>query len=178
MSDLGSGGTLLLDSVEIDELKQPIVVHERRLAADTEGAGQRRGAPSLHVEYGPIGGELEAIYANDGSINAMAGARGGHAGAASQQRKRLASGALVDIDICGPERIAPGERLVARTSGGGGYGPPEEREPDLVLADVVEGWITQQRAISVYRVHIVDGRVDTEITRLLRAGELSDEDMR
>lgn len=177
MSDLGSGGTLLLDSVEIDELKQPIIVHERRLAADTEGAGLRRGAPSLHVEYGPIGGDLEAIYANDGSINPMAGARGGLAGAPSRQQKRLASGALVDIDICGPERVAPGERLVARTSGGGGYGLPESRDPALVLADVLEGWITPQRAISVYKVHIVDGRVDTEITRLLRAGD-SDEEVR
>lgn len=178
MSDLGSGGTLLLDSVEIDELKQPIVVHERRLAVDTEGAGQRRGAPGLHVEYGPVAGELEAIYANDGSVNAMAGARGGLAGAASQQRKRLASGRVVDVDICGPERIAPGERLVARTSGGGGYGRPEDRDPDLVLADVLEGWITQHRAIGVYKVHIVDGKVDTEITRLLRAGDLSDEAIR
>src|SRR5690606_14568356 len=55
MSDLGSGGTLLLDSVEIDELKQPIVVHERRIAHDTEGAGRRRGAPGMHVEYSPVG---------------------------------------------------------------------------------------------------------------------------
>jgi N-methylhydantoinase B len=170
MSDLGSGGTLLLDSVEIDELKQPIVVHERRLAIDTEGAGHRRGAPGMRVEYGPVAGELEAIYANDGSINPMAGARGGHAGAPSTQQKRRADGSLVAIDICGPELVVAGERLVARTTGGGGYGDPATREPELVVADVLEGWITPERARDVYRVQLVDGLLDSEATVALRSG--------
>lgn len=169
MSDLGSGGTLLLDSVEIDEFKQPIVIAERRLAVDTEGAGRRRGAPGLSVEYGPIDGEFEAIYANDGSINPMAGARGGWSGAPSVQARRTASGDLTALDICGPAVIGAGERIVARTSGGGGYGRPEEREPELVLEDVREGWITAARARDVYRVVIFDDTIDYEATRALRA---------
>lgn len=169
MSDLGSGGTLLLDSVEIDELKQPIVIHSRRLARDTEGAGFRRGAPGLHVEYGPLGGELEAIYANDGAVNPMQGARGGLAGARSAQLKRDAAGRLSELDICGPVRVEPGERLVARTSGGGGYGPPETREPDRVARDVDEGWISAARAASVYRVVLdAGGAVDQAATAALR----------
>lgn len=168
MDDLGSGGTLLLDSVEIDEFKQPIVIHERRLAIDTEGAGRRRGAPGLSVEYGPVGGGLEAIYANDGSINPMAGARGGLSGARSLHKKRNLDGQLEDLDICGPVLIAEGERLVARTSGGGGYGPPESREPERVLADVREGWVSPSRARDIYCVVITDGEVDHHATELLR----------
>ncbi|GGR28195.1 hydantoinase B/oxoprolinase family protein [Agromyces mediolanus] len=171
MDDLGSGGTLLLDSVEIDELKQPIVIHERRLAVDTEGAGHRRGAPGTIVEYGPIGGPIEAIYANDGSINPMAGARGGRAGAPSRQQKRTRDGSLVALDICGPEVIEVGERLVARTSGGGGYGDPATREPELVLADVREGWISERRAREVYLVQIRDGRIDQDATGQLRSAK-------
>ncbi|MFG2196074.1 hydantoinase B/oxoprolinase family protein [Streptomyces sp. NPDC048639] len=169
MSDLGSGGTLLLDSVEIDELKQPIVIHRRHLAHDTEGAGRHRGAPGLEVEYGPVGGELEAIYANDGSINPMAGARGGHSGAPSAQFKRDRDGTLHEVDICGPVRVEEGETLVARTSGGGGYGPPDARPPEEVARDVREQWISEQRAWEVYRVAL-DARQhpDTAATALLR----------
>lgn len=170
MDDLGSGGTLLLDSVEIDELKQPILIHRRRIARDTEGAGFHRGAPGLDVEYGPTGTDLEAIYANDGSINPMLGARGGLPGARSAQHKRDRSGALVELDICGPVRITDGERFVARTSGGGGYGPPQTRDPDAVARDVREGWVSHERAAEIYRV-VVDhhGELDRTATAVLRS---------
>ena len=46
--------------------------------------------------------------------------------------------------------IAPGERMVAQTAGGGGYGPPTERDPEAVARDVAEGWITPGRAAEVY----------------------------
>lgn len=169
MSDLGSGGTLLVDSVEIDELKQPIMIHRRALALDSEGAGRHRGAPGLEVEYGPVGGELEAVYANDGSVNPMMGARGGLAGAPSAQYKRDASGELSGLDICGPVRVAEGERLVARTSGGGGYGAPHARDPEAVARDAREGWISWERARHVYRVALdTAGRVDAVETARIR----------
>lgn len=170
MDDLGSGGSLLLDSVEIDELKQPIVIYSRRLAPDTEGAGKHRGAPGLHVEYGPIEGELEALYANDGAINPMAGAGGGEAGARSGQFKRDRAGDLLDIDTCGPVRVVSGERLVAQTSGGGGYGAAIDRDPEAVGVDVLEGWITKERAFAVYGVVLDDfGSVDVDETEQRRA---------
>ena len=150
MSDLGSGGSLLLDSVEIDEMKQPLVVHERRLVPDSEGAGRHRGAPGLHVEYGPLGCTIETLYANDGAVNATAGAQGGAGGAPSAQHRRGSDGDLEEVDAWGPTVIAPGERMVAQTAGGGGYGPPTERDPEAVARDVAEGWITPGRAAEVY----------------------------
>lgn len=174
MSDLGSGGTLLLDSVEIDELKQPIVIHRRGIATDTEGAGELRGAPGIDVEYGPVGGPMEAIYANDGSINPMAGAREGHPGAPSVQARRHRDGTVGAIDICGPVRIEEGERIIARTSGGGGYGRPTRRDPAAVVVDVREGWVSRQRAERVYGLVLDDAlRVDPAATRRRRA-ELDD----
>lgn len=169
MDDLGSGGTLLLDSVEIDELKQPIIIYKRQIACDSEGAGCHRGAPGIDVEYGPYEGTIDAIYANDGSLNPMQGARGGHSGACSAQFKRERSGVLVAVDICGPVTIAAGERIVARTSGGGGYGLPETRDRQAVAGDVREGWISIARAAKVYRVAIdADGAIDHAATDILR----------
>ena len=77
---VGNGGMCFIDSVELDELYQPIWVSERRIMPDTEGAGRNRGAPSLFVEFGPVGCSVELGYVSDGSVNAALGARGGGVG--------------------------------------------------------------------------------------------------
>jgi N-methylhydantoinase B len=41
---VGDAGMCYQDSIEIDELRHPIFVHDRRLLPDTEGAGRFRGA--------------------------------------------------------------------------------------------------------------------------------------
>ena len=64
--------------------------------------------------------------------------------------------------------IAAGERFVLRTSGGGGLGAPERREPELVLADVRAGKVTVEGAARDYGVVVVDGRVDRDATARLR----------
>jgi N-methylhydantoinase B len=48
--------------------------------------------------------------------------------------------------------ILPGDRLIYTNGGGGGYGPPFEREPERVLDDVLDGWITPARAQEAYGV--------------------------
>jgi len=46
--------------------------------------------------------------------------------------------------------LAPGDRFVMRTSGGGGLGPPEARARDAVSADVASGRVTHARAVRDY----------------------------
>jgi N-methylhydantoinase B len=59
--------------------------------------------------------------------------------------------------------------VVAYTPGGGGYGPPLERDPARVLKDVEEGWITVARARDAYGVVFdADGLVDAAATRAIR----------
>jgi N-methylhydantoinase B/oxoprolinase/acetone carboxylase alpha subunit len=41
-----------------------------------------------------------------------------------------------------------------RTSSGGGFGPPAERDPRRVLNDVIEGYVTVESARDVYGVAI------------------------
>ena len=50
---IGAAGFLFRDSVEIDEMKYPIVVHDQRILPDSEGAGRFRGSPGALVEFGP-----------------------------------------------------------------------------------------------------------------------------
>ena len=66
-----------------------------------------------------------------------------------------------------------GDRLHTRWCGGGGHGPPLEREPERVLRDVVEEKITPAHAREAYGV-VVDGAgraVDRDATEALRAAK-------
>jgi N-methylhydantoinase B len=68
--------------------------------------------------------------------------------------------------------LPPGEIVSYRTCGGGGYGPPGDRDPQLVLADVRDGKVSRQRAADVYGVAIDEQlRVDDTATRRLRDRE-------
>ena len=66
--------------------------------------------------------------------------------------------------------LKPGETIISRACGGGGYGPPFERAPEAVLEDVRNEWISRERAASVYGVAVTaGGELDAERTRELRA---------
>ena len=49
-------------------------------------------------------------------------------------------------------RIGEGERIVAISCGGGGYGPPAARPPDRVAQDVADGLVSAERALAIYGV--------------------------
>jgi N-methylhydantoinase B len=166
----GNGGMLYVDSVELDELMFPILIRTQRVEPDTEGAGRRRGAPSVRVEYGPLADDLTVIYAGDGHVNAAKGAAGGLAGSTAEQYRRDLDGVLHPLAGWGEIVLAPGEAIVCKTAAGGGYGSPFEREVELVARDVREGWITPARARSVYKVAVdATGALDRAETARLRA---------
>lgn len=153
---IGDLGLCYLDSVEIDELRYPIRVVRRGIEPDSEGPGAHRGAPAGFCEYAPVGTIIEAWFASDGAVNAPLGVRGGGAGGGAGQWKRTADGEITTVQPCGGVVLQPGESLVARCCGGGGYGDPLTREPSSVLKDAAEGWISSARARDVYGV-ILDG---------------------
>jgi N-methylhydantoinase B len=69
--------------------------------------------------------------------------------------------------------LHPGEVFSLDTPGGGGLGNPVERDPQRVLNDVRNGYVTREKAREIYRVSIdpadVDFVVNEEETRALRA---------
>lgn len=166
----GNAGMMLRDSVEIDEIHHPIRVLSQRLLPDTEGAGRTCGAPGAYVEYGPVNCEIQVVYQSDGNVGPALGVRGGLAGAASQQAKRDTAGILHPVGPCGPLTLGPGETVISIAGGGGGYGLPTQRDPQLVRKDVLEGLITAERARETYGL-ILDpmGLIDWETTSALRA---------
>jgi len=167
---IGVAGLQHHDSIEIDELKYPILVRAQYLLPDSEGAGRHTGSPSAYVEYEPIGTRIEAVFTSDGTVNAPIGVRGGLNGARAEQYKRNRNGQLEELDLCARVILDPGESLVSICTGAGGYGPPIERDPHRVARDIREGLVTRGRAHSVYGVLVdEEGRLDMEQTEKCRS---------
>jgi N-methylhydantoinase B len=120
---------------EVIESVSPVVVHRRALAPDTGGAGQHRGGLGVVME---IGVRTRAEYLFTASFERVTvppqGLFGGQPGA----RGRLQTAAGRPLDPMATHWLAPGERLVLQTPGGGGVGAPRLRDPERVAADVRE----------------------------------------
>ncbi len=163
----GNGGMCYIDSIELDELHFPILVKDRRLVTDTEGAGRTTGAPSGYCEFGPSrDNPLDVAWVADGAVNVAKGTRGGADGVPIQNYRRRVDGELESLPPCAMITLQPGETVVTYTAGGGGYGPAWERPITKVLDDVTEGLVSAEKAGEVYGVVIdAEARMDDEATR-------------
>ena len=152
----GNAGMCYQDSIEVDELRHPIFVHQRRLIPDSDGAGRFRGALGAYSEFAPVDCDMTVAYISDGNINPALGTRGGLAGGNSAQYRRCGDGSLEPLPACAEIVIHADERMVSISGGGGGYGSPLERDIARVMHDVSEGWVTRERAREVYGVVITE----------------------
>jgi N-methylhydantoinase B len=166
----GNGGMMLRDSVEIDELLYPIRIVRNELVKDTEGAGMFRGTASNLVEFGPVNTEMDVVWSADGSVFPADGVRGGHLGSPHRSARRLSDGTLEELPHYGRVTLRSGETVRSYSASGGGYGLPCKRELHRVAHDVAEGWVSAERARSIYGVVVRDdGSVDVEASRRARA---------
>ena len=67
-------------------------------------------------------------------------------------------------------RLQPGDVITMDASGGGGYGDPFERDPEMVKKDVIEGYVSIEKAKEDYGV-VIDPEtmeIDQDSTSTLR----------
>jgi N-methylhydantoinase B len=167
---VGNAGMCNLDSVELDEIRQPLFVASRRLLQDTEGPGKFTGAPSIAVEFGPVGCDVSVGYVSDGVINAARGVRGGGTGGGANQFLVDLDGSRTPLPSCAQVDVRDGQLVLSISAAGGGYGSPRERPVEEVSRDVEIGRISPERARKIYGVALkADGSVDAEETARLRA---------
>jgi N-methylhydantoinase B len=167
-SHVGNGAMAYIESIEMAELHHPILIRERALVSDSEGAGKHCGAPSLKIAFEALDANLTLVYASDGTINRAEGIRGGEAGGAAAQHLVEADGTHRALPAAAQLNVQPGQLIVSIGTGGGGYGLPHLRDPNLVAASVRDGLITTDRAANVYRVVMQGTEVDETATQHLR----------
>ena len=135
--------------VEIAEQTAPVLIHRRELRRDSGGPGRQRGGLGQRIEITPANDDAFLVFLSVERVRFPAKGRAG-GGDGAPGRIRIDDGA--ELPGKGEVRVAPGETLIFETPGGGGYGPPDERDHDLVRHDLAEGLISPDAARTVYGV--------------------------
>lgn len=146
--------------VEVFETRYPSFRIDRyRLLADSGGPGQWRGGlggERILTVTAPVtvSALLNRMKAEPwGVLDGGSGARGGiwieRAGTTGWRTFVEEFGTLSPSKFSGI-RLEPGDRVRLMMPGGGGYGDPRDRDPELVARDIENGFVSRQRAISDY----------------------------
>jgi N-methylhydantoinase B len=158
---VGQGGTAFADGpsslmhiscsgvrntpVEVWESRLPVIVERHDCLPDSGGAGRHRGGPGLEIFYRLL--EPCSFTAPwERTRTAPWGLFGGRDGLPNQLVLRHPDGRRETLTKVTDKHAAAGAVLELRTGAGGGYGPPEERDPAAVRADIRAGYVTEEAA--------------------------------
>ncbi len=141
--------------VEIFESDTPLIVEKREILCDSGGIGRMKGGLGKREvfripddEYSPIPPVNLGIQAGR-YIYPAEGLFGGKPGAKAQFLVNGEPG-----NSYGLTQLKAGDVVTIDAPGGGGYGNPAERDPALVLNDVLQGYVSLQSARTDYKVAI------------------------
>lgn len=155
---------------EIFESDTPLIVEKKEIICDSGGPGKTRGGLGQEMvykvpndEYAPTTVALSTImgrfrYPGQG----LSGGKDG------SKAKFQING--IDRDWGGLDFCNPGDVVRYCQAGGGGYGAPFERDPGIVERDVINGYVSLEKAREDYGV-VIDPKtlkLDLEATQELR----------
>ena len=182
-----------IPNVETNEYVQPILQIYRRYCPDTSGHGMYRGGVGLEFAYTPLGTSqpLTCVYVSAGvSAPSGRGLFGGYPSSINANvvlrksnilelfKKGIIPTSMNEIQPTTTEilqakaniQMTSGDVAVTMEAGGGGYGDPLKRDPEMVRCDVVNGMVSRDIARRVHGVIFRNARmtVDEVKTALLR----------
>jgi N-methylhydantoinase B len=131
---------------EIYENTAPMLMERRELLIDSGGAGKFRGGLGQRIVIRSVNDRHVSVTLRPDKIRfpppGLAGGDPGGLGSFDLDGQ--------SFDHRGPFRMQPGQRLELRLPGGGGYGDPKERDRNAVRADVENGYVSAEKAVSEY----------------------------
>lgn len=138
--------------VEMIEWAVPLLIERRELIPDSGGAGRRRGALGVRlatrnispadVSHSFVTSRLN--YPAEGLLGGMSGGR----------NRVLLNGEPHPQPTGGRWTLRPGDVVTIEYPGGGGLGPPGERDPARVIADLRDGYVSAEAAKAIYGVDV------------------------
>jgi N-methylhydantoinase B len=165
----GDGETYVL-SVEVAETRYPLVVDQFALNITDGGHGQWRGGFGLVKDY-RITNSKAFVTASFGRNKFPPwGLAGAMDGSANLVEVRTTDGKVERRGRFSNRELGKGDVVRFITGVGGGYGDPMKRDPQAVLNDVIDGYITQEIAERVYGVVMAGNplEIDVRATERLR----------
>jgi N-methylhydantoinase A/oxoprolinase/acetone carboxylase beta subunit/N-methylhydantoinase B/oxoprolinase/acetone carboxylase alpha subunit len=158
---LGSGGNFARPNIEFYESTCPYLVTRYEVLQDCEGAGEFRGGPGTLVELVAHVAEGAPSYImtgnSDGTKYTVPGVTGGQDAPKAEMWIEAVDGTRRELRTMVTVPIFPGEKVVTRAPGGGGWGNPLDRDVRKVQNDVVDGLVSIERAKNVYGVVLDPG---------------------
>ena len=147
----------------------PLRIERYSTAPDSGGAGLHRGGNGIHMTYRFLADGEIAIH-DDRWFVPPWGVNGGHPGARARKVLERADGTT---EIVGNKvesvAVKAGDLLHFITWGGGGWGDPLARDPELVSLEIRQGLVTPEGARAYGVVADGEGAVDAAATAALRA---------
>jgi N-methylhydantoinase B len=158
--------------VEIVEGRYPLLMERHALDTESAGAGQYRGGFGVIRDYRMRTDAVMLANAHDSKVTPPWGLFEGGEAKIPRVIEHFGTGKQNDIvertNFYGP--FDTGDVLSVHSSGGGGWGNPMDRDPELVERDVRLEYISIEQARDVYGVVIRDdGIVDIDATDILRS---------
>ena len=182
----------MMTNVETYELAMPVLYLFRREAIDSGGAGKWRGGVSIEhavtLRNAPQGQLMVNHHGTGVKAPITSGLFGGYPSANyeilvkrnTNVQEKLKSEVPQDLDELegnlemlhahGVTQLTSRDVLYLRYLGGGGYGDPLDRDPEIVRSDVANRYVSLQAARDVYGV-VIDPetlKVDVEATEARR----------
>ena len=169
--------------IEVLEQTYPILFDHYRLRTGSGGAGFHRGGLGVEFQIRLRRGEAQSSVIGDRGRFPPFGLHGGADGTCATVEYLLGTEVYRPPHYTKDEGIEmrEGDSVRIATPGGGGWGQPQDRPPDAVLADVRAGVITTEDAAASYRVmigHAAGGlEVDRAKTRRMRGLDCDEVDL-
>lgn len=156
--------------IEVLERQHPIRIEDYGLIKDSCGAGEFRGGLGVRRSFHLLADNAGLQLRSDRTKFAPYGLAGGCPGRMTQNWLVDSSGTRRPLPGKVTMPIKKGDIVVHEQAGGGGFGAPQRRDPQIVLMDFLDDKVSREHARNQYGVVFDgDGRsVDWEETERLR----------
>ena len=156
--------------VEFLESGYPIRLRQYGVVTDSGGPGRWRGGTGIVREYEILADQVTLADPHRRGQEPALGHRRRHVGRDRARSSSIPAGGGARIPpLSDGTELVKGDILRIETGGGGGHGHPHDRPPEMVLEDVLGGFVTAEAAEAHYGVVIAEERVDAEATASRRA---------
>jgi len=158
------GGSRATDP-EIFELAYPYKLLQYEFAPDTGGAGKWRGGLGAIIRWRVETSDIQCVTVGSGMLEDTRafGLLGANPGSLPTMQVISGDGAKRQLRVNAFHAIHEGDTFEIVSQGGGGFGDPLERDPEQVARDVVDGFVSADKALAEYGVVIVGADGDNTV---------------
>jgi N-methylhydantoinase B len=165
-------GGLIAPNIETNEVDYPHITEFNEFTTDSCGAGKYRGGCGAKYRIRMYDESPTLVMFGDGKYNPPYGLFKGKPG--SCNLAFINEGVEDQRELKAKEAVSlkKGDTFTSYPSGGGGWGNPNERDAELVRADVLDGVISLKSALEDYGCALEGGdfKINWDRTKKLREG--------